>query len=199
MLLPPPQRSQPVEPVESVDISVIKAEEDAVPLSNNFVGDNPKKLAGALLKQVLPPGYTSKIPLKEEIPVQILFENGSAKLLDSNKSNRDKLAEIAREFNALGNEIKQTDNLLLINGHTDSVGHYQTNRRLSKARAQAVRNFLIKNTNIPPDRLIVKGYGAKYLLDAPDDTPQKRANNRRVGFKVVAPQEIEPDGKETRP
>ena len=45
-----------------------------------------------------------------------------------------------------------------IEGHTDYIGSYEYNKRLSEKRANAVKQYLIK-LGVDPDRLITVGYG----------------------------------------
>ncbi len=68
---------------------------------------------------------------------------------------------------------------LLIEGHTDSDGENDFNLNLSEKRAKAVRDYLGMNFNIAPDRLDSKGYGETKPV-SPNDTPEGKANNRRV-------------------
>lgn len=70
--------------------------------------------------------------------------------------------------------------LLVIAGHTDSIGSKNYNMALSIRRAQSVKNFLM-STGIPADRLFIKGFGeSKPLTD--NDTEAGRSINRRVEF-----------------
>lgn len=70
-----------------------------------------------------------------------------------------------------------------IEGHTDSVGLAAKNQTLSTRRAQAVKNFLVKE-GVAADRLSAVGHGSAKPVDS-NDTAAGRANNRRVEFKVV--------------
>lgn len=65
-----------------------------------------------------------------------------------------------------------------IEGHTDSVGSDYNNRKLSIARANAVRNYLIKN-GIPASSLIAVGLGETRPIDT-NQTIAGRAVNRRI-------------------
>jgi len=64
-------------------------------------------------------------------------------------------------------------------GYTDDIGPAYYNLKLSKKRAQAVKDILVKKYGIDPKRIIVKGYGEKYPL-VPNTTSTNRALNRRV-------------------
>jgi outer membrane protein OmpA-like peptidoglycan-associated protein len=70
-----------------------------------------------------------------------------------------------------------------VEGHTDNRGSPQKNLELSKARANAVRDYLIKQ-GVDPSRLEAEGYGASQPL-VPNLTPANRARNRRVAFKIL--------------
>jgi len=68
---------------------------------------------------------------------------------------------------------------LTIDGHTDSVGTAEANMNLSQRRSEAVRAALVDRFGIVTGRLTTRGYGAT-VPKAADDTPQGRAQNRRV-------------------
>ncbi|HLP15397.1 MAG TPA: OmpA family protein [Bacteroidota bacterium] len=69
-----------------------------------------------------------------------------------------------------------------ISGHTDNVGSARQNQSLSLRRAQAVKNWLVKN-GIPSRRLRTVGKGADEPV-ADNSTPEGRAENRRIEFYV---------------
>ncbi|MFN8257228.1 MAG: OmpA family protein [Bacteroidales bacterium] len=70
-----------------------------------------------------------------------------------------------------------------IAGHTDDVGSDKVNNALSLERANAVREYIIKN-GIEPERLTAKGYGkTKPLTD--NKTEEGRQKNRRVDFTIL--------------
>lgn len=68
-----------------------------------------------------------------------------------------------------------------VGGHTDDQGNAAYNRRLSLARAVAVRDWLV-GQGIETGRLTTRGYGAT-VPAAPNDTEEGRARNRRIEFK----------------
>jgi outer membrane protein OmpA-like peptidoglycan-associated protein len=71
---------------------------------------------------------------------------------------------------------------VIITGHTDNVGSDEYNRGLSQKRAQAVKDWLIKN-NISASRMKVIGKGETQPA-ATNDTKEGRAENRRIEFLV---------------
>lgn len=69
-------------------------------------------------------------------------------------------------------------------GYTDNTGSYQVNERVSNGRADAVRTFLI-NSGVAANRITAQG---KPMTDyvASNDTPEGRAQNRRVEIYITA-------------
>jgi outer membrane protein OmpA-like peptidoglycan-associated protein len=70
-----------------------------------------------------------------------------------------------------------------ISGHTDSVGTEAYNKNLSQQRANAVRDYIVKN-GVPAVRITAKGYGAT-LPVAANDTEENRQKNRRTEFRIL--------------
>jgi len=70
---------------------------------------------------------------------------------------------------------------LRIEGHTDSTGNAEHNLDLSKRRAEAVKSVLVSEFQVDAGRLTAEGMGATRPI-AGNDTPQDRAQNRRVEF-----------------
>ena len=67
----------------------------------------------------------------------------------------------------------------LIEGHTDNVGGFDLNMKLSQKRAENVVNYLVSNFGIERSRLSAKGYGYTRRL-AYNNTPEGRQKNRRI-------------------
>lgn len=68
---------------------------------------------------------------------------------------------------------------LTVEGHTDNIGGDTYNLDLSKRRAAAVKQALVAQYNIAPDRLLTGGFGASRPVET-NDTLEGRARNRRV-------------------
>ncbi len=60
-------------------------------------------------------------------------------------------------------DARLAGNAFLIAGHTDAKGSDDYNLALSERRAEAVRQFLIDNFKIAPDKLVAKGFGRQHL------------------------------------
>ena len=103
----------------------------------------------------------------------IQFETGKAVI---KKSSNAILKQIAQVF--IENPTYQVE----IQGHTDNVGKPETNMQLSEKRANAVRDFLIKE-GVEANRMTAIGYGDTKPV-ASNKTAKGRAENRRVEFVV---------------
>lgn len=106
----------------------------------------------------------------------VLFATGKHELLPIAK---EKLDEVAKALNDQG--FKK----IIVEGHTDSRGSDSTNETLSLKRAESVRTHLVSK-GVPSDKIVATGLGETRPV-APNDTPEGRANNRRVEL-VVTPE-----------
>ncbi len=72
---------------------------------------------------------------------------------------------------------------LEIDGHTDKDGSDAANLVLSQQRADAVKTAMVQG-GIDASRLTTRGYGASKPLGS-NETPEGKANNRRVEFLKI--------------
>jgi outer membrane protein OmpA-like peptidoglycan-associated protein len=100
------------------------------------------------------------------------------------------MSTIKEQYHAILDEIalvlkeKLPEANIILAGHTDSTGTEKYNDYLSLRRAKAVESYLIERHDIPPDRIIVKGYGESAPI-APNETEEGQARNRRVELLVT--------------
>jgi len=99
----------------------------------------------------------------------VSFESGSATLAPQSSAALDQVAASLRAYPELRIEIA---------GYTDDRGTVAANQRLSQARADAVRAYLIRH-DVAAARLTARGYGAANPVDS-NATATGRARNRRV-------------------
>jgi OmpA-OmpF porin, OOP family len=92
--------------------------------------------------------------------------------------------ESFKALNELVEAMKAKPTLVIeIGGHTDNVGTPESNLTLSQGRADAVKNYLVKN-KIASGRVLSKGYGDT-LPVAYNDTEKGRQQNRRTEVKII--------------
>jgi chemotaxis protein MotB len=118
---------------------------------------------------------------------EVLFATGSAVLSLEGRQEVAKVAEILRTVAA---EIPEGLNWVIrVDGHTDNVplagsGRYRDNWELSQGRALSVVRYMVEALGIPPNRLAANGFGEFQPVN-PEDTPEARAQNRRIELKLT--------------
>lgn len=103
----------------------------------------------------------------------IHFETGSADIAKNALPVLANVISVAKRCASGGIEVA---------GHTNSTGNAQSNLVLSKARAQSVVDYLVKN-GINSARISAVGYGETRPI-APNDNDAGKAQNRRIEFTV---------------
>ena len=104
----------------------------------------------------------------------VYFASGSAELTRGSEQILNQLTDTLLEHPRTRVEI---------GAYTDSMGAAANNLRLSERRATAVMQYLI-DMGINPARLEARGYGENDPI-ASNDTPQGRAQNRRVEIRII--------------
>lgn len=104
---------------------------------------------------------------------KILFKNAVADLQTQSLSVLDEVVKVLNENKHLS---------LTIEGHTNNDGNASANMKLSKARAERVKAYLISK-GIEAKRLTAIGYGPTRPLTK-GRTPEEKAQNRRVELKL---------------
>ncbi len=104
----------------------------------------------------------------------IYFETNSSKLKPSSYPELKRVVKLMQSNPGMKLEIS---------GHTDDVGSYLANKKLSRARAKSVVEYLAEQ-GVDRARLTYKGYSFTQPI-ATNDTPEGRQKNRRVEFKVL--------------
>ena len=107
----------------------------------------------------------------------VLFDFDSAVLKPGAYDELDRVAHVLRRY-------PQTR--IRIEGHTDSIGSEEYNRRLSKRRAMAVRDALVQR-GVDPRRIQLIGYGESRPI-ATNQTEAGRQLNRRVTIVIIPEQ-----------
>ena len=74
--------------------------------------------------------------------------------------------------------------VFLVEGHTDAVGPELSNLTLSDRRSETVARILVEAYGVPPENLVVEGYGEQFLKI---DTQGDERQNRRVTIRNISP------------
>jgi NitT/TauT family transport system substrate-binding protein len=108
--------------------------------------------------------------------VTLQFPTGVASLDDNEgtKALLERVEDLAASFGGAR---------MRITGNTDNVGNPQSNRALSRRRAEAIRDYLVSR-NFDSSKFEVVGAGFDYPVCS-EDTEQCRARNRRTDFEVI--------------
>jgi outer membrane protein OmpA-like peptidoglycan-associated protein len=107
------------------------------------------------------------------IAEKVLFGDRSAKIEPA----------MAKLLDDIASRLKSKGYLVRIEGHTDNAGNSQFRQRISQQRADAVRDYLVKQ-GVEAGRLQSVAYGAMRPIDT-NATKEGRAKNRRVELIVV--------------
>jgi outer membrane protein OmpA-like peptidoglycan-associated protein len=102
------------------------------------------------------------------------FQTGKAEILSSSYKILEATVKGLQKFDTVKVEIS---------GHTDSQGGEEYNEKLSQARADAVRDYLVKK-GIAAERISAVGYGFR-VPKGDNRTDSGRAMNRRIEISIV--------------
>ncbi len=114
----------------------------------------------------------------------LMFPVNQSALTEQSKTN---LMELANTLN----EYKDTN--ILIAGHTDNTGKNAYNMKLSKNRAESVKNYLT-SLGVDNSRLEIIAHGEEIPV-AENDTEMGRQKNRRVELAISANEKMQNDAK----
>jgi OOP family OmpA-OmpF porin len=125
------------------------------------------------------------VPPPAPAPKPVIIEKGRQTLnveFDFDKSTIKK--GYYQDIDNLAGVMKQYPDLnVVIEGHTDSIGSDAYNEKLSRERADAVKNYMVEKNGIDANRIKAIGFGEKQPV-ASNDTSEGRAQNRRAEAAV---------------
>ncbi len=104
----------------------------------------------------------------------ILFDLNRATIRPENVFLLNKVIDFLRTY---------PDARVIISGHTDDLATNEYNMQLSLARANAVKNYLLRQTQFNPDHIQTQGFGETQPLTT-NDSEANRQKNRRVEISV---------------
>ena len=118
---------------------------------------------------------------------EVLFPAGSSELSIDGKKEISNVTEI---LGSIMKDIPENiDWVIRVDGHTDNTplsgtGEFRDNWELSQARALSVVKYMIRDLNFSGSRLAANGFG-EYQPINNADTPEARAQNRRIEIKLT--------------
>jgi OmpA-OmpF porin, OOP family len=123
-----------------------------------------------------PPTPPIQLPSKGSVTLTgVTFAYDSAHLTDSSSPVLDGVASGLKQHPLLKVQLQ---------GYTDSTGSVAYNMRLSRRRADAVREYLIGD-GVDPSQLTTRGFGPEHPV-ASNRTADGRSQNRRVVLEVLS-------------
>jgi outer membrane protein OmpA-like peptidoglycan-associated protein len=147
------------------------------------------KTAGEIVQKYKQPGSGAKIPKlmgfqEQTAPKSRLRFNN---ILFDEWSYEIRLPEAIKQLDEIGEAIRslQTGRLhFRVEGHADNRGPSDDNMRISRQRSEAIKEYLVKNFAIAPERIEPLGFGSEKPL-VPNDSPDNMRKNRRVEILFV--------------
>jgi OmpA-OmpF porin, OOP family len=144
--------------------------------------DIAKKAAGKATAGKLEKEVNSRL-LQESRKNQCSFKTDTAELEKGCDQKVRRLAnalvDAKKKLNAAGVKNFQ----FVVSGHTDTTGNAAHNKELSARRASVIEKELVAK-GVPQADIRAEGMGSERPLVKPDDTPAKRAKNRRYEIQV---------------
>ncbi len=120
--------------------------------------------------------------VQDKMTLHILFEYNKFVISDKSQAELKDAIDFVKKYP--GSRIE-------IAGHTDNRGTQKYNQTLSEKRAEAVREYLIKEGGVDPAKITAVGHRDLYPIapnQKPDgkDNPEGRAQNRRVEINILS-------------
>ncbi len=109
----------------------------------------------------------------------ITFDSGSSAIRASEANDLADLGSLMQDI--LDDNPRE---MFLIEGHTDATGAAALNLALSDRRAESVALALTEYFDIPPENMVIQGYGETELRI---DTLANEKRNRRVAVRIIGP------------
>ena len=106
---------------------------------------------------------------------RLYFETGKSSLKAESQAQVKNIAAIMKAYP----EVE-----LRLGGYTDNTGKAESNLKLSAARANTAMAELVK-LGVAAKRLTAEGYGQEHPICPANDTPECRAQNRRIDVRVT--------------
>jgi outer membrane protein OmpA-like peptidoglycan-associated protein len=129
-----------------------------------------------------PPASEREARVLDRLTIHVNFEFGKSNLTKADEADLRKAVDFISKYR--GTKVE-------LDGYTDNKGTEQYNQKLSEKRAEAVKQYLIKEGAVDKTKISSKGYGESRPI-APNktkdgkDNPEGRAKNRRVEILIIS-------------
>jgi outer membrane protein OmpA-like peptidoglycan-associated protein len=137
--------------------------------------------ATAMAKALCPPPPPTARVI-DRLTIHVNFDFDKSNIRKADEAELKKAIDFVSKYRGAKVELE---------GHTDSKGTEQYNQKLSERRAEAVKQYLIKEGAVDSAMISAKGYGESKPI-APNttkdgkDNPEGRAENRRVEILIIS-------------
>jgi outer membrane protein OmpA-like peptidoglycan-associated protein len=138
-------------------------------------------------------GQSSTAKVQKEINQRLLaesrknqcsFKSGTAELEKGCDAKAQRLAKALVDSKKKLAAVGVKENFkFVVSGHTDSTGSAEKNKALSAERAAVMVKQLVAR-GVAPEEIESVGMGSEQPIEKPDDTPAKKARNRRYEVQV---------------
>ena len=128
------------------------------------------------------PAATHEARVLDRLTIHVNFDFGKSNLTKADEADLKKAVDFISKYRGAHVELE---------GYTDDRGTEQYNQKLSERRAEAVKQYLIKEGAVDKTKISAKGYGESRPT-APNktkdgkDNPEGRAKNRRVEILIIS-------------
>ena len=175
---------------DSVDVNGCSATQRAAMRESKTATTMPPAEAPKTVTPTPPPAPKPSEPANEV--ERQLIAGGKVRLeniyFETNKATL--LPESERTLNEAGDALEKFAYLRIeVQGHTDTRGSALHNMKLSQARAESVRQYLLDHFHLKPENLVAKGYG-KTQPETKERNDEERLRNRRVVLRVLNPEAL---------
>ncbi|MEZ4906569.1 MAG: OmpA family protein [Saprospiraceae bacterium] len=106
---------------------------------------------------------------------RLYFETGKSTLTADSEVQLKNIAAIMKAYPNVS---------IKLGGYTDSDGDEAMNQKLSESRAVAAK-YELQKLGVPANRMETEGYGEQYPVCPANDTPECKAQNRRIDIRVT--------------
>lgn len=191
--LPPSEVFQEVDLVHQNSLGKMPTATQAMPQPNADVAQDGR--VGNGLNDDGVPGFQKLAELMNVKPEQVVDEIkkgatiniGEKVLFDYDKSEIKPAAKPVLDDVVRLIKTQFPRAVIHVDGYTDSTGSAEYNLGLSLARANAVKDWLVRNGGLSERRFKVEGHGATNFLVSPQGSIEQQAPNRRTEIRIISP------------